>query len=407
MANTLKFGNGEWYGKKDTILAFNDENNNFKPLPFNFTRNSSATRVNKEGLIEVVSNNEPRIDFKDSSEGALLLEPQRTNHFQQSNQFDTTWILSNVSVLGNQNGVGGSTDAWKLNANSGVGEKKIYVSGSSGIQTISVYAKKGTRDYLWLRGVTGGFNKRVFFNLSNGTIGNDEAISSKIIDINNGWYRCSAVFNQDGGYEFQIGVAENDNTVYYTDDGTGNIYIQNAQLEQGSYATSYIPTSGGVVTRSAEECFNLPPTGIIGQTELTIFYQGIVERLGGSDGHALALSQSADASGSSRILLYRNSGNGNMYVYVQDSTTQFSTPLLANSNPQINDKYAIAIKDNDLVIYCNGVKVSENTVGSLPSTQYIYLNKWNNLINQQNIIKDFKIYNTRLSNEELQQLTKI
>ena len=38
MSNTLKFGNGEWYGKKDTILAYNDENNNYKPLPFTFDR---------------------------------------------------------------------------------------------------------------------------------------------------------------------------------------------------------------------------------------------------------------------------------------------------------------------------------------------------------------------------------
>ena len=79
MANTLKFGNGEWYGKKDTILAYNDETSNYKPLPFNFSRASSATVVNKDGLIETVGSGEPRIDYKDDSKGALLLEPQRTN----------------------------------------------------------------------------------------------------------------------------------------------------------------------------------------------------------------------------------------------------------------------------------------------------------------------------------------
>ena len=42
MANTLKFGNGEWYGKKDTILAYNDENSNYKPLPFDFSRASKC-----------------------------------------------------------------------------------------------------------------------------------------------------------------------------------------------------------------------------------------------------------------------------------------------------------------------------------------------------------------------------
>ena len=79
MANTLKFGNGEWYGKKDTILAYNDENSNYKPLPFDFSRASSATVVNKDGLIETVGSGQPRIDYKDDSEGALLLEPSRTN----------------------------------------------------------------------------------------------------------------------------------------------------------------------------------------------------------------------------------------------------------------------------------------------------------------------------------------
>ena len=52
--NTLKFGNGEWYGKEDTILAYNDENNNYKPLPFTFERASTATVVGKDGLIKTV-----------------------------------------------------------------------------------------------------------------------------------------------------------------------------------------------------------------------------------------------------------------------------------------------------------------------------------------------------------------
>ena len=79
MAHKLKFGNGNWATKKGSTLAYNDENNNFKPLPFTTTRDSIATRVNKEGLIEVVGNDVPRIDYTDSAEGAFLLEPSRTN----------------------------------------------------------------------------------------------------------------------------------------------------------------------------------------------------------------------------------------------------------------------------------------------------------------------------------------
>ena len=73
MSNTYKFGNGTWATKKGSTLAYNDEDNNFKPLPFSFERNSIATRVNKEGLIEVVGNDIPRIDYTDSAEGALLV----------------------------------------------------------------------------------------------------------------------------------------------------------------------------------------------------------------------------------------------------------------------------------------------------------------------------------------------
>ena len=79
MAQTYKFGNGTWATKKGSTLAYSDTNNAFKPLPFSFERNSIATRVNKEGLIEVVGNDIPRIDYTDSTEGALLLENSATN----------------------------------------------------------------------------------------------------------------------------------------------------------------------------------------------------------------------------------------------------------------------------------------------------------------------------------------
>ena len=72
MANTFKFGNGSWAVKDGLALAYNDESNNFKPLPFDFTRASSATRVNKQGLIETVRPNRPRIAFTANTSGHLL-----------------------------------------------------------------------------------------------------------------------------------------------------------------------------------------------------------------------------------------------------------------------------------------------------------------------------------------------
>ena len=101
MANTLELGNGKWATGKDTVLAFNDENNNFKPLPFSFSRASSGTVVNKDGLIETVGSGEPRIDFKDNTKGALLLEPQRGNLVTYSE--DTTEWDKNETPINTSN----------------------------------------------------------------------------------------------------------------------------------------------------------------------------------------------------------------------------------------------------------------------------------------------------------------
>jgi hypothetical protein len=106
MAQTYKFGkDGNWATKKGSTLAYSDTNNAFKPLPFSFERNSIGTRVNKEGLIEVVGNDIPRIDYKYSTDGALLLENSSTNLITYSDDFsNAAWspTPSLVTVTSNQ-----------------------------------------------------------------------------------------------------------------------------------------------------------------------------------------------------------------------------------------------------------------------------------------------------------------
>ena len=396
MSETLKFGNGQWAVKNGSALAYNDENDNFKPLPFTFVRDTGATRVNKQGLIEVVPNNEPRIDFLNDSNGALLLEPSRSNLFTYSEDFSASIWGLNGSATREANATispDGTLNAYKITSNGGsIGYGQGGVVSENSTYEISFFAKKGTDNIIQIT-ESFYFGSSTIFDLESGSITSG---NGTIESYSNDWYRCSVSYTYGSGQTILSFNIKNT--------GSGYFYLFGFQGEQGSYSTSYIPTQGSIGTRVAESCYNQPPSGIIGQTELTLFYQGIVERLGGSDGHAIALSQSADAAGSSRILLYRNS-YGDMYVYVQDTTTVFSTPLLVNSNPQINDKYAIAIKDNDLVIYCNGVKVAENNSGTIPTMQYIYLNEWSNQINQKNITQEVKLYNTRLSNTELATLT--
>ena len=46
---------------------------------FTTTRNTVATRVNENGLIEEVASNVPRLDYSDGGCPSLLLEPTSTN----------------------------------------------------------------------------------------------------------------------------------------------------------------------------------------------------------------------------------------------------------------------------------------------------------------------------------------
>jgi hypothetical protein len=401
MANTLKFGNGQWATGNGTALAYNDENANFKPLPFDFTRASSGTVVNQSGLIETVGSGIPRIDFLGNTKGSLLLEPSRTNSFLHSNQFDTTWQPNYLVLTSGQIGVGGSQNAWLLTGSTGTDEKRLRQSVTpTGNVACSVYAKKGTNDFVWLRGVTAATNIRTFFNLSNGTIGSDASVSSSMIDMGNGWYRCEAVFNQDAGFEFYIGLSDSDGSAVTST--TGNIYIQYSQLESGSYATSYIPTSGSAVTRVAETNSQTPPSSVIGQTEGTMFVDCKVNAQGTYTGFSLNDNTTNNEviirfTTQDRIEYYLRSGGSQP---IGGGTTLFDTDKRV--------KIAFAYKSGDSSVYINGAQVTTSTTTTMPvNLSIIKFARGNSTADFSGKTNDFKVYNTRLSNAELAALTQV
>ena len=192
---------------------------------FTFTRGSnlSATRINSAGLIE----------------------KGRENLLLQSNQFDTTWLTANTSLTGGQSGYDGSSDAWLLDIVSGTNSQRIEQSISqSGVQTYSVYVKKGTLNWVRIR-VNATVTAQSYFDLENGVVGTIQAglISRSIESVGNGWFRCSIVFNSTSSL-VRIYPANDDGSVTQS---SGSIYIQDAQLEAGLAATDYIETAASTV----------------------------------------------------------------------------------------------------------------------------------------------------------------
>ena len=401
MANTLKFGNGEWYGKKDTILAYNDENSNFKPLPFSFDRDTLATRVNKDGLIETVGSGEPRIDYKDDSKGALKLEPSRTNLITYSEDF-TQWNNNGVNVTLNQGiSPNGNNNANRLEGTLASQSFSITTTSVSNY-TFSMYVKPVNSPFIR---IIGGVSK-CYFNMTNKTVATNTFDEAIIEDVGNGWFRlaCSSS-NTANTFETYAHLIDNTSTEFVGSD----YLVWGAQLEQGSYATSYIPTSGSAVTRVAESCEQTPPSGIIGQTEGTMFYDGYY---GFEPAEVYLFLQENLGNGVSDSIYIQKFGSNSIAVQVYDGN-DFQTQLSGGSyvfGQRI--KIAFAYKQNDFAFYINNVQIGVSSGGLIPTLNSVQIGTYPALADTNNYIasngtNEVKLYNTRLSNAELQALTTI
>ena len=196
MANTLNLGNGNWATKEDSLLGYNSENNNFKPLPFDFTRASSATVVNKAGLIETVGNGEPRIDFLGNTKGALKLEPQRTNLVTYSESFENYFNVSEVTLNSNY----AISPDGTLNAN------KVTFPSASKSMYINSLSLSGTHTIsFWYKGEGVNIGKTFNVRLALGA-----SVQNFNVTLESGWKRFEA---QNNGLQV-IEITNKNNTTF-------------------------------------------------------------------------------------------------------------------------------------------------------------------------------------------------
>ena len=378
--NTLKFGNGEWYGKKDTILAYNDLNSNYKPLPFNFSRASKATRVNKDGLIEEVDSGQPRVDYLNNTKGAMLLETSRTNLVSYSEDFNLLVKKNNAVVTSNATlSPSGSLNADEITFDgTAYGRVEAVVTATVGqTYTISLYLKNkdlSDKTQVW--------------------IGFSQSSQGGYVTITDEWQRYDITTTSDGTSEYpriQFG-------------GTGSLYAWGFQTEQQSYATSYIPTNWSAVTRVADSCSQTVPDGVIGQTEGSVFLDITRDGLESYTQRVLTLSNGTtnnviglQLTAANQITFYVENGGSNQVVITKSNAT----------TENVNVKIGVSYKANDFVMYIDGVQVGVDTSGSVPTTSVIKYANPSGSLQYVGVVNNFKLYNTRLSNSELQALTQV
>lgn len=342
MAESFKYGNGVWATKTGSSLAYNDENDNYKPLPFSVTRDSIATRVNKEGLIEVVGKDKLRIDYTDSTKGVALLEPARTNLVTNSEQFvdaptgNTNMDLFSGTITNNNTtSPDGNTKGMKFTISSGSGAVlRIYQSdlSTSANTTFSIYAKKGTTDSLSI-------------NIAGGT--------ATIATLTDEWQRFSTTDTSSGSKFLDVEISGSAGEY---------IYIFGIQAELGSYATSYIPTSGSAVPRAADVANGAGNSEVFNDSEGVLF----------ADIAALAEESSSryfslnDGSTSNRIRFGYTTPTNSVRLLIIASTSQVDiTEQLSKTS--IFNKIAIKYKQNDFALWADGFEIATHTSGNTPS----------------------------------------
>jgi hypothetical protein len=199
------------------------------------------------------------------NEGIQLESEARTNLLTYSHEFDTVWTNLNSGVLTqDQTGPAGANTAWKFVDSGATGsgllriEQAVTVATTT-TYTASVFAKADQLSWLFIQAqaFTTPASGGVYFNLTTGAVGTVGAGFTAHTPVNygNGWWRCAITFTTDaadtaGNIKFFVSDGDGDLTVDY--DGTSSILIYGAQFELGSTPSSYIPTAGATVTRSAE-----------------------------------------------------------------------------------------------------------------------------------------------------------
>jgi hypothetical protein len=388
------------------------------PTP-TFTRASTATFVGSDGLIQSAAINAPRFDHDPvtlASRG-LLIEESRTNLLLRSEEFQGTWTTFEASISANSTTApSGATTADSLVENSANNAHSVFqtlnISGST-LHSFSVYAKADSRNWITLFENATGANRRTFFDLATGTLGTvDAAHTARMQQMPNGWWRCSISFTSAaaGSRNFAVELASANNVVSYTGNGTGRVSLWGAQVEAGSFPTSYIPTTTASVVRSADVCSITGSdfSGIYNQTGGSILADCIFysptsnpngQRIWEITDRAFNFIRSFRAP-SSGLPDFRSTSSGSLNVIITGSSALLPFQVT---------KHSYGFANNDYVFYMNNSQVGVDNLGSLPvdlNSMYIGANSPSIGAGQINgTIASLSYYRKRLPNEKLQSLT--
>jgi len=399
-ASLVQIPSGTKAGTLYSVLPANGDGD------FTHTRATSATRVNKDGLIESVASGVPRLDYplidgvvQDCP--ALLLEPIRSNKIAYSEGFNNWASVFTAVSLNEIVSPDGGVNATKLTDTSDSSTHRIQIgntTSSSGSFFYSIFLKKGTLTTVALSVYSGANAADSKFDLDNGSIVSTTNGTAEIQEYGNDWYRCIVKGT----------LASTSTTTYIylkeKESYSGSsqfLYAWGGQLEEGSYPTSYIPTSGSAVTRNADFCIDAGTSAEFNTSEGVLF----VESAALADD--LTFRQvTLNDSGSNTILVgYRTNSNR---IYTQLVSNSVSQAFLSYDVSDITEfhKFCIKYSTNSVHFWVDGYKRASETSATMPlALTDLDFQSTTGSAQFYAKTKQVMVFNEALTDSELEQIT--
>ena len=384
-----------------------------------FSRASSKTRTNAAGAVETIASNVPPHDYRNadgtlSTFPRLNLEPQRTNSIRNSSMvgavagtpgtLPTNYAqlggagLTRTISIGTENGlpyidlrfVGTATDSLVRI----LLENSTQIAAATGqTWTISSYIKN-----VLISNPADSFTYAMYERTSGGS-----AVASgfQTITPTSSLQRIAYTRTLNGGatvafvsIEIQGGL-----TIGQSYDFT--IRIAAPQMELGAYATTWVPTTTAAVTRLADGASKTGVSSLIGQTEGTLFFEFQFQPTSLNQSFAIS-----DGTSANRLDIRLGSNIPAVSIITGGVIQAFIGSAVTMTQGQ-RVKVACGYKNNDVALYQNGALVgstSSATIGGTLSRLGFDLNG-GQFMNSP--ISQAAIFPTRLTNDQLAQLTTL